>query len=110
MVEQRYGTIKDTAIRYGMTEWALRGRIERRTIDFIKDGKRIRFDWTVLDRKLKKSAVSAGFALPRRPRQPSGSTLGGDQVSAVAGSEIYGELRACGFALRWSAGAPRPLR
>ena len=50
-VEQRYGNIRDTAKRYGLTEKALRARVWRRQLPFIREGKRIYFDWRRLDRE-----------------------------------------------------------
>ena len=48
-VTPRYLNIDDAAVYLGTTRKALRKRIERRTIPYLKDGRRIKFDCRVLD-------------------------------------------------------------
>lgn len=48
-VQTRYGYIGAAADYMGTTTKALRKRVERRTIPYIKDGRRIKFDFRVLD-------------------------------------------------------------
>jgi excisionase family DNA binding protein len=57
-VTPRYLYMRDAAVYLGTTGTALRKRIERRTIPFIKDGRRIKFDTRVLDLYMQERAVA----------------------------------------------------
>jgi len=47
---QRYMAVQEAARYIGVTETALRRRVERGSIPFIRDGRSIRFDASDLDR------------------------------------------------------------
>jgi excisionase family DNA binding protein len=54
---QRYLTIRDAATYLSLTERALYHRIDRRTVPFIKRGRRVWFDRVALDRWMRDGAV-----------------------------------------------------
>jgi len=47
---QRYMSVQQAATYLGITETAIRQRIRRASIPFIRDGRSVRFDVTDLDR------------------------------------------------------------
>jgi excisionase family DNA binding protein len=60
--DRRYAHISDAARYLGTTESALRNRIHRGTIPFLRDGIRIVFDLRQLDREwAKKRVVTRGW-------------------------------------------------
>ena len=54
---QRYLTVEDAAVYMGISERALRQRVARRTLPFIKDRKSVRFDIKELDKAMLASRV-----------------------------------------------------
>jgi excisionase family DNA binding protein len=52
-MEQRFMTVQEAAKYLGTTEGSIRNRVQRRSIPFLKDGKRVRFDRFQLDKHMK---------------------------------------------------------
>lgn len=53
----RYLNVEAAAAYLGDTEWALRHKVQRREIPFIKDGRRIKFDRHDLDAHMARHRV-----------------------------------------------------
>jgi len=65
-IEQRFMDVHDTARYLGMSEDALRYKLEARRLPFVKIGKTIRFDRTKLDAFLEQNTIEP--IQPRRAR------------------------------------------
>lgn len=63
-IGQRYTTVQDAAEYLGMSEGALRGRIQRGQIPFIRDSGRIRFDKQELDKLMHARVRRPGIRKP----------------------------------------------
>jgi excisionase family DNA binding protein len=65
-MEPRYLTLKQAANYLSLSPQALYLRIHRRTIPFIKDGTRVRFDRLALDRFMRERIID-GTRAPEGP-------------------------------------------
>ena len=62
---QRYLTVEAAAVYMGITEVALRQRVARRTLPFIKDRKTVRFDKFELDKAMSRNRVPTSREVKR---------------------------------------------
>jgi excisionase family DNA binding protein len=59
---QRYASVREVALYLGVTETAVRQKVKRGSIPFIRDGRSIRFDLTDVDRYMTAHKVRRGKA------------------------------------------------